>query len=368
MPNATVEQRNRARKAAALTALVVCAFAGCFLALCVFLNNTAMSKAEQEVQIADQDDAFQSPFYVLLIGSDTRKGTALYTGKATEHAQVNQHSDVMTIMRIDPNTYTVSLLTVPRDTVISVGGEKINNALLEDNPEEVVDAVEALTGLRVDYYMMTTFGMFADLIDAIGGITMDVAQDVTVDDPSTGGNITVKAGKNRKLKGAQALALARARVEYDSDQDAVRQVNVRDIEQAIIERMLEGDGIGIEALLVVLEHDVDTNMDLSLMGSAVVDFMENADKVTIYSGTGPYSGDVRDDDEQWVIQNDEMAWKKIMLRFKAGKDFSKVVEQPTIQVAEQGASNSSAASKYSRSSSAASKSYSSASKSAKSAK
>ena len=139
MPNATVEQRNRARKAAALTALVVCAFAGCFLALCVFLNNTAISKAEQEVQIADQNDAFQSPFYVLLIGSDTRRGTALYTGKATEHAQVNQHSDVMTIMRIDPNTYTVSLLTVPRDTVISEDGEKINNALLEDDPEEVVD-------------------------------------------------------------------------------------------------------------------------------------------------------------------------------------------------------------------------------------
>ena len=34
------------------------------------------------------------PLYVLLIGSDSRKGTALYTGKSNEHAQVNQHSDI----------------------------------------------------------------------------------------------------------------------------------------------------------------------------------------------------------------------------------------------------------------------------------
>ena len=56
------------------------------------------------------------PFYVLLIGSDSRKGTALYTGKSDSHAQVDQHSDVMTLLRVDPVNYVLTFVTIPRDT------------------------------------------------------------------------------------------------------------------------------------------------------------------------------------------------------------------------------------------------------------
>lgn len=46
----------------------------------------------------------KDPFYVLLIGSDSRKGTALYTGKASDHAQLDQHADVITLVRVDRRT------------------------------------------------------------------------------------------------------------------------------------------------------------------------------------------------------------------------------------------------------------------------
>ena len=328
MAKATPEQRRKANKAAAITVLVVALFACGFMGLLQYLDRVAMSLQEKQVVIPVEDTTPDTPIYVLLIGSDTRKGTALYTGKPTEHAQVDQHSDVMTLVRIDPDAYKVSLLSIPRDTVISEQGEKINNALLENDPTQVVQAVKEVTGLEADYYMLTTFGLFSDLIDAIGGITLDVPQDVTVDDPSTGGDITVKAGKHRKLKGAQALALARARSGYGTDQDAVRQFYVRAIEQAIIEKLLDGDSIGIETLLVVLENDIDTDMDISEIGLLVRDFIKNSDKVTIYSGTGPYSGGVREGDEQWVVEPDAKTWKRVMRRFKAGMDFSMIVEPP----------------------------------------
>ena len=45
------------------------------------------------------------------------QGTALYTGKKTDHAQVDQHADVMTLVRVDPETYTITLVSIPRDTV-----------------------------------------------------------------------------------------------------------------------------------------------------------------------------------------------------------------------------------------------------------
>ncbi|MBR0404353.1 MAG: LCP family protein [Eggerthellaceae bacterium] len=364
MPKATPEQTRKANRAAAVVSLFVVAFAIAFMGLVAILDNTATQRQEEEVVIAPEPPT--EPFYVLLIGSDTRKGTALYTGKPTEHAQVDQHSDVMTLMRIDPKEYTISLLTIPRDTIISDGSEKINCALLGDDPEEVVRAVYELTGLEADYYMLTTFGMFANLIDAIGGVTMDVPVSVEASDPTTGGTIRVEAGPAQKLDGAHALALARARSEYVDNQDAMRQMNVRMLEQAIIERMLEGDGIGIEALLVVLEGDVRTNMDLGVLGQAVLDFIENADKVKIYSGTGPYDGDVRVDDEQWVIPNDADAWKRIMRKFKLGKEgYAEVVPQPEPpsmpEPEEKSSSSASASSKSASSKSASSKSASSSS-------
>ena len=360
MPKATPEQTRKANRAAAVVAVVVALFAAAYIGVIFALEGVASQLEQQEVSIADQIP--ENPFYVLLIGSDTRKGTALYAGRATEHAQVNQHSDVMTLVRVDPAHYKVSLLTIPRDTVIAEGEEKINSALLEDDPEQVVEAVYELTGLRADYYMLTTFGMFADLIDALGGVTVDVAYNVKTDDPTTGGNIEVKAGKHQKLNGAQALALARARSEYQDDQDALRQTNVRIIEQAIIERMLESDSIGIEALVVLLENDVRTNMDLSVLGLTVLDFMDNAERITIYSGTGPYSGSVREGDELWVIENDQETWKQIMQEFKTGRDFTGIVEAPKFDYSAVPSSSSAAAS----SSAASSKNAASSSGSSKS--
>jgi len=368
MPKATPEQTKKANQAAAVVSIFVVAFALVFMGLVAMLDSAASQRDEEEIVMAPE--APTDPFYVLLIGSDTRKGTALYTGKPTEHAQVDQHSDVMTLMRIDPRTYTIALLTIPRDTVIAEGSEKINCALLGDDPEEVVQAVYELTGLKADYYMMTTFGMFANLIDAIGGVTMDVPVSVEASDPTTGGTIRVEAGPAQKLDGAHALALARARSEYVENQDAMRQMNVRMLEQAIIERLLEGDGIGIEALLVVLEGDVRTNMDLGVIGQAVLDFIDNADKVEIYSGTGPYDGGVRENDEQWVIPNDPDAWKKIIKNFKRGKEtYVEVVPQPEpppMPEPEEKSSSASASSASSSKSSASSSSASSASKSSSS--
>ena len=342
MAKATPEQTRKATKAAIAVSFIVTLFAVLFVGSILSLDSMAHQRDETEVVIAEE--APNEPFYVLLIGSDTRKGTALYTGRPTEHAQLDQHSDVMTLMRVDPNTYTVSLLTIPRDTVLSDESEKLNCALLGDDPQQVVEAVKELTGLRADYYMLITFGTFAKLIDALGGVVMDVPADVEVSDPTTGGTIKLKAGDGQLLNGAQALALARARVEYETDQDAVRQVNVRSLEQAIIERVLNDRSIGVEALLVALNGDTDTNLDLPMLGYTVLDFMNNADRVTIYAGTGPYTGGVRANDGQWVVPNDHDTWKKIIKKFKAGKDFSNIVEPPTYTASADDSQESSAAS------------------------
>ena len=123
---------------------------------------------------------------------------------------------------------------------------------------------------------------------------MDVPANVTVPDPMTADNVTVTAGEDQLLDGAEALVLARARKEYGDDQDALRQVNVRNIEAAIIGKVLESpNDEAVTAALLDLEENVTTNLDMAAAAFLVMDFVAHGDEVAIYSCTGPYEGGER---------------------------------------------------------------------------
>lgn len=331
MPNvqATPKQHRRARIAAAITVSFVALFAFAFVGVIVMLNDYADSlRVEEEIPLASE--APTDPFYVLLIGSDSRRGTAMYTGKANEHAQVDQHADIMTLMRIDPLEHLITLVTIPRDVVLDGHTEKINSALANNDPEAVVDVVGELTGIRADYYMMTSFIAFENLVNAVGGIDVYVPKTITVSDPATGKNVTVKAGKSRHLDGSKALVLARARKEYGDDQDAKRQVNVRNIEQALINKVLAMDsGFDVEHILAALEDDTKTNMDLPTVGLLMLDFVEHADEVKLYSGTGPYAAETRDGDGAVIVAENASTWKQLMNVVDDGGDPNTVVKPPS---------------------------------------
>ena len=324
----STERERLARRNAIIGVVGVVVFAFLFLMAINILDRLPVGGVNDDIEVADIEMPTE-PIYVLLIGSDSRKGTALYTGKANEHAQIDQHSDIMTLMRIDPQTYTITFVTIPRDTVMPGGGGKINDALLNNDPSEVVAAAEKLTGVDIARYMMVDFTTFADLVDALGGIDVDVPKKITVSDPATGKNLTVNAGENRHLNGAQALVLARARKDYDSDQDALRQINVRAIETAMVKKVLSFDGdLDIDWLLELLEEEVKTDLDLSITGLVILDFVQHADEVTFYSCTGPYEGAIRESDEQWVVKQNSEIWAELMAAVDAGEDPSGIVELP----------------------------------------
>ena len=331
MANESKDRRYEANVKAALTVVFVALFAVAFIGLVTMLDNWANERnAEDEIKIATEAPAH--PFYVLLIGSDSRKGTAVYTGKPREHAQVDQHADIMTLMRIDPAKRIITLVTVPRDTAVGEEGSKLNDALLNNDPNEVVQAVGDLTGVYADYYMMTSFMSFENLVNALGGVKVNVPKTVTVTDPATGKKVKVKAGKNRNLNGSEALVLARARQEYETDQDALRQVNVRNLERALITKILKMDGdFDVEHILAIIENDTKTNVDLASVGFVMLDFVGHADEVTIYDCTGPYVGDNRESDGLWVVPADREAWAQLMAVVNAGEDPSTVSLAPSFK-------------------------------------
>ena len=258
------------------------------------------------------------PLYFLLVGSDSRKHTALYTGNPNDHAQTDQHADIITLMRVDPTEFTITLLSIPRDTVLSGENTKINNGLEEKDAKHIVDSVEKLIDIDIPYYLMTDYEAFVEFIDSFGGLNLDVPRKITVTDPLKAKDVTLNPGDNQHLDGTQVLTLARARKEYGDNQDALRQVNVREIEKAIIDKALNSSNLNdVAKLLTSLKNNTYSNFNLEDFGFLLTNFINNKDDIQVFSTTGPYEGG-ENEHGLWVIQEDEQAWKEIGLMLRAG--------------------------------------------------
>lgn len=103
------------------------------------------------------------------------------------------------------------MLAVPRDTLVEipgVGEDKINAAFAAGGPELTVETVENLAGVPVNDYVVVNFGGVKDIVDAMGGITLEVNEPIEVG--IEGQRVEIPAG-TRELDGLEALAYVRYR-------------------------------------------------------------------------------------------------------------------------------------------------------------
>ncbi|MER6108633.1 LCP family protein [Streptomyces hirsutus] len=183
----------------------------------------ADSKLNREVDLSivlDRPEAGEGTNY-LIVGSDSRAGLTdeqkkkLRTGSAE-----GKRTDSMMILHTGSNGPT--LISLPRDSNVEIptfkGSEsgktfqgtgrqvKLNAAYAEDGPELLVRTVEFNTGLHIDHYVEIGFAGFANIVDAVGGVEMDIPQDIK--DTKSGADF--KKGK-QTLNGEEALAFVRTR-------------------------------------------------------------------------------------------------------------------------------------------------------------
>ncbi|MGH3875775.1 MAG: LCP family protein [Actinophytocola sp.] len=146
----------------------------------------------------------------LIVGSDSREGLSqeekdkLITGD-TE----GKRTDTMLIAHLPDNDTPATLMSLPRDLNVEVPGNgvnKINAAFSIGGPKLLVQTIEQATGLRIDHYAEINFAGFANMVDAVGGVEINIPK--TIKDNATG--VTIKAGP-QTLDGAQALAFVRTR-------------------------------------------------------------------------------------------------------------------------------------------------------------
>jgi LCP family protein required for cell wall assembly len=112
------------------------------------------------------------PATILVIGTD---------GGRAPGRQDAQRSDSIMLLRTDPGTHRLSYLSIPRDLRVEVPGygtEKINAANQLGGPALTIRTVRALTGLPIHHVVVVDFDGFKELIDALGGIDVDVPRPI----------------------------------------------------------------------------------------------------------------------------------------------------------------------------------------------
>ncbi|MET8669160.1 LCP family protein [Streptomyces tendae] len=154
---------------------------------------------------------------VLILGSDSRAGdnAELNTGNVA-----GARSDTALVMHIPEGRKEAVAVSIPRDTLVTrpectkpdgsevASAERVmfNSVYSQVGPACVVKTVEKMSGVRMDHYVEIDFAGFKDLVDAIGGVTVTVDQDIH--DKSSGLDLT--AGTH-KLNGTDSLAFVRTR-------------------------------------------------------------------------------------------------------------------------------------------------------------
>ncbi len=273
-----------------------------------------------------------TPFYVLVIGNDARVGTT--EASQEMYADGKGRSDTMMLVRVDPKTYQVALVTIPRDTETTIDGgvAKINEAYHYGGIDMAVDQVEDLTGVKVQYYLDMRFIDFEKFVNELGGITANVPIDMHLKDIVSGDTIELGAG-TQELNGPEALVLARVRKLYAADIEACRQIQDRQIVEVGI-KQVAADPANAAAHVDTLMANVNTNWPAEELAAMVADFAANADRISFQSGTGPYVGDFMEEhDGLWMTPRDEDTWRKVIEVVEAGGDPTTVVPLPEVEAA-----------------------------------
>ncbi|KAB2336750.1 LytR family transcriptional regulator [Cytobacillus depressus] len=146
-------------------------------------------------------------------------------------------SDALLLVTVNQNDHTAKLLSIPRDSYVyipEVGyNTRINHAHAFGGPKATIETVEELLDIPVDYYVRVNFHAFLEVIDALGGIEVDVPFTITEQDSQDrAGAITLQPGL-QTLNGEEALAFARTR---HIDNDIERGKRQQQVIKAVIQK------------------------------------------------------------------------------------------------------------------------------------
>ncbi len=175
------------------------------------VDTNAFPGVEEPPLILPAEPVSSQPFNILILGLDHG---------LDRPEDGNQRSDVIIVAHIDEARGRACLLSIPRDSYVSIPGyhtSKINEAYQVGGPGLAVQTVEQVTGMDIRNYIVVDFDEFKWLVDLFGGVQVTLSEPIS--DPKLG---NIGAG-NQMLDGDKALIMARSRDYPAGDLERVRQ-------------------------------------------------------------------------------------------------------------------------------------------------
>lgn len=170
-----------------------------------------------------------------------------------------------TILYVALNGDDLSMVAIPRDLYLTDQGRKINTMYAREGAEGLRREVEAVLGVPIDYYAIVKLDIFQNLVDALGGVTVDVPYRMLYDDNAGGLHIDFQPGPQH-MDGEAASKFIRYRNSLRGDIDRID--NVKRLAYAMLARVKELNVRAVTTVPGLIDtffQDVETNASLSLM-------------------------------------------------------------------------------------------------------
>ncbi|WP_155286606.1 LCP family protein [Lacticaseibacillus zhaodongensis] len=246
-------RKHRVRNAILWIVGIVLAAAVIFGGVMFFRVNRATSNvysfAHVKTERSDSRTSKGKPVAYLLLGTDTGALGRTYKGR----------TDTIIVTVINPKTKTTTMVSIPRDTKISLDGAtiKINAAYEYGNAKGSIKAVEKLLDINIDGYMLINMGGLEKLVNAVGGV--DVTSPLTF----TYSGKSFTKGQRYHLNGSDALKFSRMRYD-DPDGDYGRQRRQQLVIGSVITKLKDNPAtVTSGSFLNAVSDNVRTDVSLS---------------------------------------------------------------------------------------------------------
>ena len=307
-----------------LIIVIIVAIAGGVFAYNVHKNGGGAKGVLTTVLDAKKD---VGEFQCLILGISTEEKGSLLT-------------DTIMVASYNPNTQKASLLSIPRDTYVGTNPakatayQKINSLYgRKHRPDETLEAVNDITNLGIQYYVVVRTEALIELVDAIGGVTFYVPMDMNYDDTNQDLHIHLKEGE-QLLDGEKAEQLVRFRhnnngtsypVEY-GDNDLGRMRTQREFIMATIKQTAKPENIfKIGQILEVAEKNIETNIDFNV-AKDYIPYVVEFDTANMITNTLPGESTNKNSSGTWIFVHDEEETEELIQEMFYDRDLEQTTE------------------------------------------
>ena len=251
-PKKAISRRVIIKRIVVITLAVLLIAAGSAFAYVKYLEGKMKPKGLMAKAIAAviSPPAPKEPINFLVMGVD-----------ATEEDPKGR-SDTLILVHVDQENKKATMVSIPRDFRVEIpdeGMDKINHSYNYGGPALTIKTVEQYTGLPIHHYVVVNYQGFTQLVNAIGGVEVDVKEDMFDDELGA----PIYAGKQR-LNGDQALFYVRFRNAPTGD--FTRIADQQNFARALIDESARiQNAFRIPALINILSNNIETDMSIKEM-------------------------------------------------------------------------------------------------------